>query len=77
MKNIAYGTYRDGQILLDAPIPAIDESRVQVIFLKEEMKRNNLMDIFNVLGKWEDERDTETILSEMRRSRTFNSDIHL
>ena len=33
MQNIAYGTYKKGQIFLDAPSPAIDESRVQVIFL--------------------------------------------
>ena len=49
MQNTAYGTYKNGQILLDAPNPAIDGSRVQVIFLNEEVEKNSLMDIFDVL----------------------------
>jgi len=42
MQSIAYGIYRDGQILLDTPVTAIDESRVQVIFLNDDTKKNNL-----------------------------------
>ena len=41
MQNTAYGTYRNGQIFLDTPVPAIDESRVRIIFLNEENKGNN------------------------------------
>jgi len=77
MQSIAYGTYRDGQILLDTPCPAIDESRVQVIFLREEPKKNSLMEIFDVLGAWEDDRDTETIIAEIRNARVSSSDICL
>ena len=47
MQNTAYGTYRDGQILLDKyPIPIIGESRVQVIFLNEKTKTNIMSEVF-------------------------------
>jgi len=41
MQNTAYGTYRNGQIFLDTLVPAIDESRVRIIFLNEENRGNN------------------------------------
>jgi hypothetical protein len=77
VRNTAYGTYRDGIIFLDSPSSAIDESRVQVIFLNEEAKENSLMEIFDVLGPWEDDRDTETIISEIRNARMSGPDISL
>jgi len=78
MQNTAYGTYRNGQIFLDdAPSPAIGESRVQVIFLKEKPKKNSLLDIFDVLGPWEDDRDAETIIAEIRSARVSSPDISL
>ena len=78
MQNTAYGTYRNGQILLDDdPSPTIGESRVQIIFLNEETGKNGLMDIFDVLGQWEDDRDTETIISEIRTARISSPDIRL
>ena len=78
MNNTSYGTYKNGQIFLDAPSPDIDESRVQVIFLNEETKKkNSLMDIFDVLGPWEDDRDTETIIAEIRNARVSSPDIRL
>ena len=43
MQNTAYGTYRNGQILLDAPIPSIDESRVRIVFMNEENRENSLV----------------------------------
>ena len=77
MQSTAYGTYKDGQIFFDAPSPAIGESRVQVIFLNEETKQNSLMDIFDVLGPWEDDRDAETIIAEIRNARVSSPDIRL
>jgi hypothetical protein len=78
MQNTAYGTYRNGQIFLDdAPSPVISESRVQVIFLNEKSKENSLMDIFNVLGPWEDDRNIDTIIAEIRNARVPSPDIHL
>jgi hypothetical protein len=77
MQDMAYGTYKNGQIFLDAPSPAIDESRVQVIFLNEKTRGNSLMDIFDVVGPWEDDRDTETIIAEIRNARVSSPDIRL
>ena len=78
MQNTAYGTYRDGQIFLDdAPSPVISESRVQVIFLNEKSKRNCLMDIFSVLGPWEDDRDADAIIADIRNARVPSPDICL
>jgi hypothetical protein len=67
MPNTVYGTYRGGQIIFDAPGSAVDESRVKVVFLDDDgVKKNGLTDIFDVLGPWEDDRDTETIIAEIR-----------
>ena len=77
MQNTAYGTYKDGQIFLDTPGPAINKSRVKVIFLNEETKENSLTDIFDVLGSWEDDRDTESIIAEIRNARVPSPDIRL
>ena len=78
MQNTAYGTYRNGQIFFDdVPSPTIGESRVQVIFLKEKPKENSLMDIFDVLGPWEDDRDAEAIIAEIRNARVSSPDISL
>ncbi|MCL1876048.1 MAG: hypothetical protein FWF87_07310 [Synergistaceae bacterium] len=78
MQNTAYGTYRDGQIFLDdAPSPVIHESRVQVIFLNKKPNGNSLMDIFSVLGPWEDNRDADAIIAEIRNARVPSPDICL
>jgi hypothetical protein len=78
VQNTAYGTYRDGQVFFDEyPIPVIGESRVQVIFLDEKTKTNSLLDIFDVLGPWEDDRDTDTIIAETRNARVSSPDIQL
>jgi hypothetical protein len=77
MPDTAYGTYRNGQIFLDTPTSAVDESRVRVVFLGKETKKNTLADIFSVLGPWEDERSTETIIAEMRNARISKPDIKL
>jgi hypothetical protein len=77
MRNTVYGTYRDGKIFLDSPGPAIDESRVQVIFLNEKARENSFMEIFDILGPWEDDRDTETIIAEIRNARISGPDICL
>ena len=78
MQITTYGTYRNGQIFLDdAPSQSIGESRVQIVFLNEKPKGNSLMDIFDVLGPWEDNRDTDTIIAEIRNARVSSPDIHL
>lgn len=77
MQNTAYGTYRDGQIFLnDAPSPVISESRVQVIFLNEKSKENGLMDIFDILGPWEDDRDVGTVIADIHNARIFHISPH-
>ena len=78
MQNTAYGTYRNGQIFLDdSPSPSIDELRVQIIFLNEKPKKDSLMDIFEVLGPWEDDRDTDAIIAEIRNARVSSPNICL
>jgi hypothetical protein len=77
MSATAYGTYKDGQIFLDAPTSAIDESRVMVVFLDKETRRNRLGNIFDLLGAWEDERDANTIIAEIRNARVSRPDIRL
>ena len=74
MQNAAYGVFRKGQIILNEPVTAPDESSVIVVFLdgqKTASIRNNntLLGIFDTLGPWEDSKDTEMIISEIENSR--------
>jgi hypothetical protein len=83
MQSVAYGIYRDGQILLDTPHPAIDESRVQVIFLNEETKKNSLFPektitqiqneaferFFTAIDEIDDEPITDMDLAKFMRNR--------
>jgi hypothetical protein len=77
MLDTAYGTYRNGQIFLDASVSVVEESRVKVTFLGKENEKGSLVDIFDVLGPWEDDRDTETIITDIRNARSSRSDICL
>ena len=77
MQSAAYGKYKNGKIYFDDPVPAISESKVIVVFLDKEQKKPDLMDIFNIYGKWEDDRDTDTIINEIYNSRVSSKDIQL
>jgi hypothetical protein len=74
MQNAAYGIFRKGQIILNEPVTAPDESNVIVVFLDKQKnvpsKNNNkLSNIFDTLGAWEDSKDTETIIAEIENNR--------
>ena len=74
MQSAAYGTFRRGQVVFNEPVSAPDESSVIVVFLKDQKNepkqgKNTLSEIFDTLGAWEDSRDTETIISEIEKSR--------
>jgi hypothetical protein len=77
MQNATYGTYKDGQIIFDEPDISINNSRVLVVFLDEEPKESKLNDFFKLYGQWEDTRDIETIISDIRNSRISKEDITL
>jgi len=77
VQNAAYGTYRNGQILLDESMPLMDESKVIVVFLKDAPKKENLLDIFDVCGAWEDDRGIDTIIADTYSSRTARRDVSL
>ena len=74
MQTATYGMYRDGQIIFDEPDININNSRVLVVFLEEESKYPTLMDFFKLYGPWEDNRDIETIISDIRNSRISKED---
>jgi hypothetical protein len=69
--------YKDGQIVFDEPGIDINNSRVLVVFLDDEPGESKLMDLFKIYGPWEDVRDTETIISDIRNSRISKADITL
>jgi hypothetical protein len=77
MQNATYGIYKDGQIVFDEPDIDINNSRVLVVFLDDEPKESKLMDLFKIYGPWEDCRDTETIIADIRNSRISKVDITL
>ncbi|MFP3091278.1 hypothetical protein LQZ21_13230 [Treponema sp. TIM-1] len=77
MQNATYGIYKDGQIIFDEPDININNSRVLVVFLDEEPKVSKLMDFFKLYGPWEDTRDIETIIADIRNSRISKAAITL
>jgi hypothetical protein len=82
MQTATYGIYKNGQIILDEPNIKKDNARVLVVFLDKEpdtrADNSKLMDIFDLYGPWEDSRDAETIINDIRNSRISSSkDIEL
>jgi hypothetical protein len=77
MQTAIYGMYKDGQIVFDESDITVNNSRVLVVFLDEEPKEPNLMDIFKLYGPWEDTRNTETIISDIMSSRISKDTITL
>ena len=74
MQNAAYGIFRKGRIIFNEPVAAPDESNVIVVFLDKQINvqtqnNNRLLDIFDILGAWEDSKDAETIIAEIENSR--------
>jgi cell division septal protein FtsQ len=77
MQSATYGIYKDGQIVFDEPDVNINNSRVLVVFLDDEPREQKLTDFFELYGPWEDTRDAETIISDIRNSRISKDDIIL
>jgi hypothetical protein len=78
MQNAAYGMYKDGQIVLDEPVQRSHDSRVVVVFLDEkEIKKPGLKNFFDLYGQWEDDRDVDTIIADIRSSRISKANIRL
>jgi cell division septal protein FtsQ len=77
MQNATYGIYKDGQIIFDEPDVNINNSRVLVVFLDDEPREQKLTDFFELYGPWEDTRDIETIISDIRNSRISKDNIIL
>lgn len=78
MPNAVYGIFKKGQIILNEPVNAPDESSVIVVFLGNgatvPMQNNKLLEMFDTLGPWEDSKDTETIISEIEKSRVSRTE---
>jgi hypothetical protein len=75
MQEAAYGMYRDGQIIFDEPDVNINNSRVLVVFLDKESAK--ITDFFDLRGPWEDTRDVETIISDIRNRKDCNNDLQI
>ena len=72
MKTTVYGTYKDGQIFFDEPAQT-DNARVLVVFLNslsQSKSETKLADFFDLYGVWEDDRDADTVINDIRQSRT-------
>ncbi|MDR3048247.1 MAG: hypothetical protein LBV16_00145 [Elusimicrobiota bacterium] len=69
---------RNGGIVLDEPSFMANNSRVIVVSLEDKSsKKAQLKDFFNLYGRWEDDRNIETIISDIRESRLSKMDIQL
>jgi hypothetical protein len=77
MQSATYGMYKDGEIIFEEPEININNSRVLVVFLDDNPREQKLMDLFKVYGPWEDNRDVETIISDIQSSRISKDNIVL
>ena len=81
MQQAVYGVYKKGQIVFKEPISASDESDVIVVFLNKqtnEPNKHDLTSLFDTLGAWEDSKDANAIIAEIKESRrSRKSDITL
>lgn len=77
MQQAAYGTYKNGQVFFDDPVPAPDGSKVIVVFLEERAAKPSLKDLFTHCGAWEDTRTADEIVADTRNSRIAKADIQL
>ena len=77
MQQAAYGTYKNGQVFLDDPVPALNEAKVIVVFLEENKTKPKLTEIFSLCGAWEDMRTADEIVDDTRNSRIARADILL
>ena len=77
MQQAAYGTYKNGQIIFDDPVPALGEIKVIVVFLENYQAKPKLKDIFSLYGAWEDTRTIDEIIADTRNSRIASEDIQL
>ncbi|MDR1736943.1 MAG: hypothetical protein LBR85_08780 [Oscillospiraceae bacterium] len=74
MQQAAYGIFREGQVILNEAVTVPDETDVVVVFLDAAKAasrelRGGLLDVFSVLGPWEDSRGPEAVIEEIERSR--------
>jgi hypothetical protein len=77
MQSATYGMYKDGKIIFEESEININNSRVLVVFLDDEPREQKLMDLFKIYGPWEDNRDVETIISDIQNSRISKDTIIL
>lgn len=77
MKQAAYGTYINGQVVFKEPVPMVDRSEVVVVFLDDVRPTQRLSDIFLIHGAWEDSSSAQEIVDNMRAYRTERADLCL
>ena len=77
MRQAAYGTYINGQVVFKEPVPMVDRSEVVVVFLDDAQPKQKLSDIFSIYGTWEDSQPAQDIVEAIRASRTERADLCL
>ncbi|MDR3277009.1 MAG: hypothetical protein LBT11_07360 [Treponema sp.] len=78
MQTAAYGVYKQGQILLNEAPSVFDNSPVIVVFLEQKpAEKPKLRDFFTLCGAWEDTRNADAIIADIRGSRTARDDVRL
>jgi hypothetical protein len=78
MQTAAYGVYKQGQILLNEAPSVFDNSPVIVVFLEQKpAKKPKFKDFFALCGAWEDTRNADDIIADIRGSRIARDDIRL
>ena len=74
MQKAAYGIIKEGQIIFNEPVNIPENTNVIVVFLDDQnvstsQNEISLVDIFKILGPWEDSKDAETTINEIEKSR--------
>lgn len=75
MKTAVEGVYNNGKITLKENIYLKGNVNVLVVFLENIYdKKNKMQKSLNTFGSWEDNKDSEEIISNIYESRSFRRD---
>jgi predicted DNA-binding antitoxin AbrB/MazE fold protein len=75
MKTAVEGVYNSGKITLKENINLKGKANVLVVFLENIGDKNNKMQkLLSTFGSWEDDRDSEEIISNIYESGLFGRD---
>ena len=78
MQGVVYGVYKNGQVVLNELVAADENTNVIVVFTNKHenitgTKKNPLVEMLETLGPWDDSREADEIIADIKSSRISRS----